>query len=194
MFRKEALELPYTSFMSHLKRTIPHDQFKQITDDMINTLNDEKEGFCQANYYTLQDAKRKLYSLLTKIVGDESGYIIHDAINRTKRRLSELEEKEDQIISYKRIAVTRKASKDRLIKEMEVAKKALTDSLKEELANLAEQVKDEATDKVIRDTIRRLISFLQETELPTPKDGDWKDQDEPNIYTKKLRTLSKQAQ
>ena len=99
MFRKEEFELPDTSFMSHLKRVIPHDQFKQLTDDIINTLNDEKEGFCQAIYYTLQDAKMKLYALLTEILMDESGYIIHDAIRRAKRRLSELEEKEGQINS-----------------------------------------------------------------------------------------------
>ena len=49
-------------------------------------------------------------------------------------------------------------------------------------------------DKVIRDTIRQLISFLQEDELPTPKDGDREDQTEPNIYTSELQTLSKQAQ
>ena len=100
--------MPDTSFMSHLRRVIPHDQFKQITDDIINTLNDEKEGFCQVNYYTLQDAKRKLYSLLTEIITDESGYIIHDAIGRTKRRLSKLEEKEGQINSYKGIKSQRK--------------------------------------------------------------------------------------
>ena len=77
---------------------------------------------------------------------------------------------------------------------MEVAKKALTDLLKEELANLAEPAEDENKDKVIRDTIRQLISFLQEDELPTPKDGDREDQSEPNIYTNELQTLSQQAQ
>ena len=58
IFKSEELKLPDTSFMSRLKRVIPCDQFKQITDDMINTLNEEKEGFCQGNYYTLQDAKK----------------------------------------------------------------------------------------------------------------------------------------
>ena len=59
-----------------------------------------------------------------------------------------------QVNNYKSIAGTKKVIKDRLVKEMEVAKKALTDLLKEELANLAEPVGDEDKDKVIRDTIR----------------------------------------
>ena len=140
--------------MSHLKRIICHDQFKQITDDMINTLNEEKEVFCQANYYTLQDAKKQLYSLLTKIITDKSGYIIHEAIGKAKGGLSELEEIEGQVNNYKSIACTKKAIKDRLVKEMEVAKKTLKDLLKEELANLAEPAEDETKDKVIWDTIR----------------------------------------
>ena len=58
IFESEELELPDTSFMSHLKRVIPHDQFKQITDDLINTLKEEKEGLCQADFHTLQDTKK----------------------------------------------------------------------------------------------------------------------------------------
>ena len=55
---------------------------------------------------------------------------------------------------------------------MEVAKKALMNLLKEELANLAELVGDEDRDKVIRDTIKWLTFFLQEDKLPIPKDGN----------------------
>ena len=43
IFKNDELKLPDTSFMSHLKKLIPHDQFKTITDDMINTLKEEKE-------------------------------------------------------------------------------------------------------------------------------------------------------
>ena len=76
IFENEELKLPDTSFMSHLKKLIPRDQFKTITDDMINTLKEEKEDFCQANYNTLQEAKKQLYALLTNIITDESGYFI----------------------------------------------------------------------------------------------------------------------
>ena len=73
---------------------------------------------------------------------DESGYIISKAIGKAKGRLAELEEIEGQVNNYKSIAGTKKAIKDRLVKEMEVAKRSLTDLLKEELANLAEPADD----------------------------------------------------
>ena len=135
-----------------------------------------------------------MYALLTDIITDESGYVISEAIRKAKMRLAELEKMEGQVNNYKSIAGTKNVIKDRLVKEMEVAKKKLTDLLKEELASLAEPAEDENKDKVIRDTIRRLTSFLQEDELPTPKDGDQEIQDEPNIYTNELQTLSQQAQ
>ena len=53
---------------------------------------------------------------------------------------------EGQVNIYKSIAATKKVTKDRLVKEMEVTKKALTDSLKEELANLAEPEGDDDKD------------------------------------------------
>ena len=74
--------------MSHLKKLIPRDQFKTITDDMINTLKEEKEEFCQADYNTLQEAKKQLYALLTNIITDESGYVISEAIGKAKVRLA----------------------------------------------------------------------------------------------------------
>ena len=92
IFENEELKLPDTSFMSHLKKSIPRDQFKTITDDMINTLKEEKEEFCQVDYHTLQEAKKQLYSLLTDIITDESGCVISEAIEKARVRLSELEE------------------------------------------------------------------------------------------------------
>ena len=85
---------------------------------------------------------------------DESGYIINEAVGKANGGLAELEEIEGQVSNYKSIAGTKKAIKDRLVKEMEVAKKSLTDLLKEELANLAEPAEDENKNKVIRHTIR----------------------------------------
>ena len=97
---------------------------------------------------------------------------------------------EGQVNNYKSIATTKKVNKDRLVKEMEVTKKALTDLLKEEFANLEEPEGDVDKNKVIRDTIRQLNYYLQEDKLPTPKDGDQEDQSDPNIYTNELQTIS----
>ena len=85
---------------------------------------------------------------------DETGYIISPAIEGTKRGLTKLKEYKRQVDKYKSFADTEKAIKDRLVKEMEVAKKTLKDLLKEELANQAEPAEDETKDKVIWDTIR----------------------------------------
>ena len=58
MFEGDNLKLPDTSFMNGLRQAVPHEQFQQITDDMLRTLSYDKEGFCEGNYYTLQDAKK----------------------------------------------------------------------------------------------------------------------------------------
>ena len=72
---------------------------------------------------------------MTEIITDKSGYVIHEAIEGAKRGLAKLKEVKGQVDNYKSIASTKKAIKDRLVKEMEVTKKALTDSLQEELQN-----------------------------------------------------------
>ena len=64
---------------------------------------------------------------------DESGYVINKAIEGAKRGLAKLKRVKSLVDNNKSIASTKKAIKDRLIKEMEVTKKVLTESLKEEL-------------------------------------------------------------
>ena len=57
MFDNDDLKLPDTSFMNRLRQAIPCDQFQQIADPMLRTLEDEKEEFCKGSYNTLQDVK-----------------------------------------------------------------------------------------------------------------------------------------
>ena len=116
MFDNDDLKLPDASFMNHLRQAIPRDQFQQIADDMLRTLEDEKEEFCKGSYYTLQDAKKRLNALLTKVMMDENGYIISDTIEGAKRGLTELKELKSQVDNYKSIAGTKKAIKERLVK------------------------------------------------------------------------------
>ena len=134
VFDNDDFNLPETSYMNCLRQAIPHDRFQQIADVMLRTLNDEKEEFCKGTYYTLQDAKKHLYALLTEIMMDKIGYIISNAIEGAKRGLNKLKELKSQVDNYKSIAGTKKAIKDRLIKEMEVTQKALTEALQEEPA------------------------------------------------------------
>ena len=140
--------------MNHLRQAIPSDQYQQIADDMLRTLNDEKEEFCKGSYYTLQDAKNWLYALLTEVMMDKTGYIISNDIERAKRGLTELKELKRQVDNYNSIVGTKKAIKDRLIKEMEVTQKTLTEALQEELQNPAEALEDEARETIRQDTIK----------------------------------------
>ena len=76
MFKGDNLKLPATNFMDHLKQAITHEQFQQITNDMIRGMDIMKEGFCERDHYTLQEAKDQLHSLLTDIMMDDTGYIL----------------------------------------------------------------------------------------------------------------------
>lgn len=57
MFDSDDLELPDTNFMNRLKKAETHEQFQQITNDMLKTMSDEKDNFYNGNHYTLQEAK-----------------------------------------------------------------------------------------------------------------------------------------
>ena len=77
---------------------------------------------------------------------------------------------------------------------MEVTQKTLTEALQEELQNPAEALEDEARETIRQDTIKWLIKFLKDDELPTPKAGNWTEQNKPVIYTSEVQTLNKQTQ
>ena len=44
---------------------------------------DERDDFCNGTYYTLQDARNKLYALLTEILTERAGYLIDHTIKVT---------------------------------------------------------------------------------------------------------------
>ena len=94
-----------------------------------------------------------------------------------------------QIDNHKRIASSKKANKDKLVKSSEFAKRALIDTLQGELSSAIELA--ETKDKVREDTIKQLIHFLKENELHIPKSRDWT---EPAIYISVLQSLTKQTQ
>ena len=45
MFEGDNLKLPTTGFMDPLKQAVTHEQFQQITNDMIRGIDIMKEGF-----------------------------------------------------------------------------------------------------------------------------------------------------
>ena len=115
--------------MNHLRQAIPHEQVQQIIDDMLITMGNEEEGFCNGNYYTLQDAKKQLHALLTKFMMNKSECSINKARERAERGLAELKEMKSQVDNCKGIASTKKAMED------EQQEKETSQSDKEEIFN-----------------------------------------------------------
>ena len=94
-----------------------------------------------------------------------------------------------QLDNKKKFAISRKAIKNRLIHCLETAKRALVDSLQEELWD---QIKSADTKKKFReDTIRQLMGFLSKNELHVPRSDDWT---EPAIPISVLQSLAKSTQ
>ena len=121
MFDGDNLELPATNFMDCLKQAITHEQFQQITNDMIRGMDIMKEGFCARDHYTLQEAKDQLHSLLTDIMMDDAGYILDKTINESKKEMAHLKKIKIRLDHYKSIASSKKKHKDRVAKTLEFA-------------------------------------------------------------------------
>ena len=92
MSEDDNLKLPDTSFMNQLRQSVPHEQCQQITDEVVVTMEKKKEVFCKGTYHTLQDAKKQLHAILTKVMVDKSGYVIDKSIERTERKLTKLKQ------------------------------------------------------------------------------------------------------
>ena len=100
MFDSDIFELPDTNFINRLKQAVTHEQYQQITNDILEAMSNEKEDFCKGNYYTLQEAKNQLYALLTEIMMNEARYVIDQAIGGSKREMTELSKVRSQVDNY----------------------------------------------------------------------------------------------
>ena len=85
-------------------------------------------------------------------------------------------------------ANAKKASRDTLLKEFEVAKKELVDSAQDEWKQ--ESTGDQNRDKV---TATRILLHLDKDQLPTPRAGNRIEQEEPIIYENELQALTKET-
>ena len=125
MFGSNSLEFPVTIFMNRLKQAITHEQFQQFKNDKLRGMDIIKEGFCERDHYTLQEARNQLHILLTDIMMDDAGYIIDKVMDEAKKELAKLRKISRQVDNYKSIASSKEANKDKLIKTLGFAKKAL---------------------------------------------------------------------
>ena len=123
-------------------------------------MNDEKDDFCNGTYYTLQDARNKLYTLLTEILTEEAGYLIDHTIQVSKLEKDEIKKVMGQIDHHTSFVSAIKASRNMLIEESEVVKKELTEAAQEELNG--ESTGDENKDEIRYDTAYRLLHYMKE--------------------------------
>ena len=124
---------------------------------------------------------------MTDVMMDDTRCIIDKTIDESKKEMVKLRKIRNQVDNHKSIVSSKKANKDKIIKTLEFAKKALIDTLQEELSFTVESA--ETMDKCREDTIKQLIHFLKENELHAPKSKDWT---EPAIYISVLQSLTKQ--
>ena len=111
--------------------------------------------------------------------------ILDKYINESKEKLAILSKVRSQLDNKKKFASAKKAIKNKLIHGLGTAKRALVNSLQEELWD---QIESEDTENKFReDTIRQLIWFLRENELHVLRLDDWT---EPAIPISVLQSLA----
>ena len=92
MFKDNDLKLPNTRLTNPLQQAIPHEQFKQVANEVIRAMSKLKENFCKRMYYTLPEAQKQLHVLLTEVMMDKSGYVINEAIEEAEKELAKLKQ------------------------------------------------------------------------------------------------------
>ena len=65
VFTGESFDIPPTKFMEKVKAAVSEADFQDIKKGILDTLQNEKDYFCDYSYSTLTDATNKIYSMLT---------------------------------------------------------------------------------------------------------------------------------
>ena len=83
--------------MEKIKQAVMEEDYQHLKREILNTLKDEKNHFCQSSYSTLKKARNKLYSMLTEILVQEAGTILDHDIrmkqyekNMIKKQMSQI--------------------------------------------------------------------------------------------------------
>ena len=101
-------------------------------------MNIIKEEFCNRDHHTLLEAKIQLHALLTNVMMDDAGYILDKTLDELKKEMTKLRKTSSWIETQKRVASSKKASKDKVVQTLELAQKALIDTLQGELCSPSE--------------------------------------------------------
>ena len=158
MFVEGGLELLTTRFMERLKQVVSEEDFQSINKEIHKTLKGEMDEFCNQKYCSLTEAKDKLYPLLTEILREEAGNVIDHDIPMLNHEKGEIKTKMSQIEYNTNRANSKKASRDSLLKEFDIAKKELIKLTQDERKQ--ESTGDKDKDKVKTDTAARVLLHL----------------------------------
>ena len=109
--------------MEKLSKTISEEDFQSTNKEVNKTLQGEKDNFCSQSYCSLNEAREELYSLLTETLREEARLVINHDIQSLQHEKGEVKTKMSQIDYNTNRANAKKASRDSLLKEFEIAKK-----------------------------------------------------------------------
>ena len=118
--------------------------------------------------------------MLTEILVQEAGSVIDYDIRMINHERDEIKKQMSQIEYNTNRANAKKASRDTLVKELEVAKKELVESAQDEQKQ--ESTGNQNKDKVRSDTATQILHLLDKDTLPTPRAGNRDNQEELVIY------------
>ena len=116
-------KLPHTDFMGQLKKLITKEQFQQLNNNIIKGMGNNKQEYCNTDHHTLQQAKDRLYALLTRTMMGDVEYILDTALEESKSKLTTLSNARDHLDNQKKITTSKKAETKRLSYLLENAKK-----------------------------------------------------------------------
>ena len=80
MFTEGEIALATAIFMEKLSKAISEEDFKTINGEVDKTMQGEKDNFCSQSYCSLNEARDKLYYLLTEKLRAKARLVINQDI------------------------------------------------------------------------------------------------------------------
>ena len=129
--------------------------------------------------------------MLTEILVQEAGCVNDYDIRMVNYERDEIKKQMRQIEYNKNRANAKKASRDTLVKELKVTKEVLIKSAHYEWK--LESTGDPNKDEVRSDTATRILHLLYKDMRPTPRVGNWDNQEELVIYEDEFQSLTQET-
>ena len=90
IFNNYKSDLPYKEFMDRLKKVITHEQFQQLSNDILREVESNQQEYYETNHATIKEARNKFHSLSTYIMMCKVGYILDKSLSESKKKMETL--------------------------------------------------------------------------------------------------------